>query len=222
MGFFAFLSENFAEIFDMLKHHFILALLPVLAGLVIAIPLGIFFNKYGRVKMFVDNASVVCKTIPIISIFALLIYFVGVGSFSAAIVLFLYSIFPIADKVAFGLSRLTTQKLNAIKKLGLNKWQIFSLVGVPITLPFVIDAIRACLIRSIALLSIAAYFGAGGLGVYIYSGIAVDDIDSILIGTVFIIALGLIVHYALKSLQLLVTARGMKKKASRDVEEEKS
>jgi len=134
-------------------------------------------------------------------------------------VLFIYSIFPIADKIAIGLERLTPQKVKAIKKLGLNRWQIISLVGIPITLPYAIDGLRASLIRSIALVNFAAFFGVGGLGVYIFRGIAVDDLNSILIGTIFSVLLGLIIHFILKALQNLLTARGMKKKENDDVGE---
>jgi osmoprotectant transport system permease protein len=209
MRFFDFLSENLKDIFFELKHHLLLALLPTLCALVIAILLAILLSKFEKASGLVESLTGIFRTVPLISTYALMIYFFGVGYFACAIIIFIYAIFPIAKQTHIGLRRITSKKIKAIKKMGLNNWQIVSLVRIPICLPYVIDGLRIALVRAIVMVMLAAYFGSGGLGVYVFRGIAVDDINAILIGTIFVILLGLIVNYILLGLQSLVTARGL-------------
>jgi osmoprotectant transport system permease protein len=189
-----FWRAHAAELIGMLTRH--VALVAIALGVAIAagVPLGIITARWPRIgRPFVAIASIV-QAIPSLALFGFLLplpFIGGVGARTALVALILYGILPILQTTAAGLTSVAPSLLQAATAMGLTSRQRLLLIELPLALPSILAGIRVSAVVGVGTATVAAAIGAGGLGEYIFRGLAMVDATVILAGAVPAAALAL-------------------------------
>jgi len=152
----------------------------------------------------------VFQTIPSLALFAVLIplpVIGGIGARSALIALVLYSLLPIVANTVAGLSGVTPSVREAAVAIGMSDRQVLWKVEFPLALGVVFTGIRIATVMSVGLATIAAAIGAGGLGMFIFRGLAMLDTRLILAGALPAAAMALLANYGLSLIERRIRGR---------------
>ena len=195
MGFIDFLIRNRAEVLSLTLEHLFLVALATGAASAVGIPIGILLTRRPSLSKPVLAAANVLQTIPSLALFGFLIPLLGshgIGRLPAVIALFLYSLLPIIRNTFTGISGVDPAVREAARGMGMTDWQMLRQVELPLAMSVIIAGVRVATVISIGTATIAAAIGAGGLGVYIFRGLRMNDDTLILAGAVpaAIMALG--------------------------------
>ncbi len=134
----------------------------------------------------------------------------GVGWAPALVVLFLYSLLPIAGNTLAGLRTVAPDVLDAARGMGMDRRQVFRRVEVPLALPVVLTGVRTALVQNMGNAILAALVGGGGLGTLIFLGLAQAAPDLILLGALSVSALALASDRLLQVVVRLASPRGLR------------
>jgi osmoprotectant transport system permease protein len=134
----------------------------------------------------------------------------GLGKVPAIIALVLYSQLPLIRNTHTAIQNVPPALVNAGRGMGMNRWQLLSGVQIPLAIPVILAGLRTAAVMNIGIAAIAAYIGAGGLGVLIQQGIDRVYPVMILSGALLVSLLALIVDGGLALLERLVTPTGIK------------
>jgi osmoprotectant transport system permease protein len=141
-------------------------------------------------------------TIPSIALIILLIPLFGLNARAVIVALVLYAQVILVRNVAAGLREVDPAIREAARGMGMNAWQSLWQVELPLALPVILAGLRIATIVSIAIATIGAKFGAGGLGTLLFAGIAqAGRIDKIWAGTLVVSALALALNGALLAVE---------------------
>jgi osmoprotectant transport system permease protein len=164
----------------------------VLVAVLVGIPLGVLVTRLRWLEGAVINTAGVLYTVPSLALFAVLIPFTGLGARPAIIALTLYSLLAIIRNTIAGIDSVDPATLDAARGMGMTGTQRLLLVELPLGLPVILAGVRVAIVSAIGIATVAAYVGAGGLGLLIFDGIRTLDGDRILAGAVSISALALL------------------------------
>jgi osmoprotectant transport system permease protein len=101
------------------------------------------------------------------------------------------------------------ETIDAAKSIGMTGWQVLVKVELPLSLPIIIGGVRSACLQVIATWTVAAYLPLGGLGRFIYDGLAVQNYAEMLGASVLVILLALIADGIFAVVQRLVVPRGV-------------
>lgn len=183
------------EILNLTLEHLFLVALATGAACAVGIPVGILLTRRPALSKPVLAAANVLQTIPSLALFGFLIPLLGsygIGRLPAIIALFLYSLLPIIRNTFTGISQVDPAVREAGRGMGMTDWQMLTQVELPLAMSIIIAGVRVATVISVGTATIAAAIGAGGLGVYIFRGLRMNDDELILAGAVpaAIMALG--------------------------------
>jgi osmoprotectant transport system permease protein len=194
------------------------ALLPTL---LVGIPIGVALFRRARSQVPVFAALNVIQTVPSIALFGLLMVPLallatahpgvrrfgigGIGMAPAVIALLLYSLLPVVRSTVAGLAQVPRPVVEAAMGMGLTPAQIFRKVEVPIALPVFLSGLRIAAVQAVGLAVVAALIGAGGLGTFVFQGLASGALDLVLLGVIPVFALAVAVDAAFR---ILASFRG--------------
>lgn len=164
--------------------HLKLTLISLLAGMAVAIPLGVGVYRLRAVSKTVLYLAGVLQTIPSIALLAFLIPFFGIGAKPAIVALFLYALLPILRNTAAALFSIDPVLRKVAVGMGLTAWQRLRHVDLPLAAPTILAGIKTAAVINIGTATLAAFIGAGGLGEPIVSGLALNDTSLILQGAI--------------------------------------
>jgi osmoprotectant transport system permease protein len=194
MALIEFWRTHAAELIGMLTRHVVLVSIALAAAIAAGVPLGILTARRPRIgRPLVAIASIV-QAIPSLALFGFLLplpFIGGVGARTALVALILYGILPILQTTAAGLTSVAPSLLQAATAMGLTSRQRLLLIELPLALPSILAGIRVSAVVGVGTATIAAAIGAGGLGEYIFRGLAMVDATVILAGAVPAAALAL-------------------------------
>ncbi|WP_030164724.1 ABC transporter permease [Spirillospora albida] len=190
--------------------HLRLALLPVLFGLLISLPLGLACRRWGRLYAPVLTVSNILYAIPSIALFMVFIQYTGLEPATVMIPLTLYSLSVLVPNVVDGLGSVSEPVRQAATAMGFGTLRRLVRVELPIAVPIVIAGVRVAAVSSISLVAIGQLIGQGGLGYDIIRGYQLQFPTQIVAASVLIVALALITDALLVLVQRLLTpwARG--------------
>lgn len=175
-----------------LGEHLWYSFLAVLAASIIAVPLGVFIGHTGVGKVLLVSASNVLRALPSLGIMTLLVLLMGVGLLPPVIALVLIAIPPILAGVYAGVANVEPAVVDAARAIGMKDSRIILQVELPLALPLILGGLRGAILQVIATATIAAYVNLGGLGRYIFDGLALYDYGQVLVGAVLVTALALV------------------------------
>lgn len=192
-SFAAYMWENRAPLFSALGRHVLLVLIAVIAGILIAVPLGLWLEQMPPAAEPVIKVAGVLQTIPSIALLAFMVPLIGVGVWPALVALWLYSLYPILRTTYSGVRDADPQAVSAARALGMTPGQILRYVRLPLAAPAILAGIRTAAVIAVGTATLAAFIGAGGLGEPIATGLALADTRLILSGALPAALLALVV-----------------------------
>ncbi|MFM7085395.1 MAG: glycine betaine ABC transporter substrate-binding protein [Cyanobium sp.] len=190
--------------------HLLLGGLSVALALVIALPLGLAVQGHPRLQRLLLGAANTVQTIPSLAIFGLLLtvpLLGGIGPTPAVVALTLYALLPLLRGLISGLQQVPAGLLEAGHALGLNAGQVLRRVQLPLALPSLMAGLRVATVISVGVATIAAAIGAGGLGVFIFRGIATVNNTLLLAGALPSAAIALVADAGLATLEARLLRR---------------
>jgi osmoprotectant transport system permease protein len=187
MGFLGFLRERSGELLTLTGEHLVLVVVSTAVAVAVGLPLGIVLTRWQRLARPVLALAGVCQTIPSLALFGFLIPLPlvgGIGARTAVIALVVYALLPILRNTYIGIQQVDRAVLEAATGLGMTPAQRLRMVELPLALPVILAGIRIATVVSVGTATIAAAIGAGGLGTYVFRGIATVDTRLILAGAI--------------------------------------
>lgn len=197
--------------------HLLLVALSVGLALLIALPLGLAIQGRPRLCRPVMGLASAVQTIPSLAIFGLLLtvpLLGGIGSTPAVVALTLYALLPLLRGLLSGLEQVGPGLHEAGRSLGLSPAQVLRHIQLPLAIPSLMAGLRVATVISVGVATIAAAIGAGGLGVFIFRGIATLNNSLLLAGALPAAAIALIADGALAALERQLRPGGLRPWAS--------
>jgi osmoprotectant transport system permease protein len=190
-----FWNTHQGELFAMLARHVWLVLVATGLATAIGVPLGVLAAKRPGIGRPLVGLTNLVQTIPSLALFGFLLplpFIGGVGARTALVALVLYGILPILQTTAAGIGSVDRALVQAATAMGLTARQRLLLIEIPLALPSMLAGIRVSTVVGVGTATIAAAIGAGGLGEYIFRGLAMVDATVILAGAIPAAALALV------------------------------
>lgn len=198
--------EWFLELFG--QHLKIAGIAIVLAG-IMGLLLGIFITEKEFMAPVILTLANIFYTIPSISLLGILIPFTGIGDKTAIIALTLYGLMPMIRNTYTGICGVSQEIIQAARGMGSTDIQILWRIKLPLALGVILAGVRNMVVMTLSVTAIAAFIGAGGLGVAIYRGITIYNPALTFAGSVLIALLALIADLLLGILENYVKKRGV-------------
>ncbi len=192
------------------RRHLLLVVLSLLAGILVAVPLGIGLERVPRGAETALRAVGVLQTIPSIALLAFMIPVLGIGVLPAVVALFLYSLLPMVRNAYAGVRDADPRAVEAARALGMTETQILTQVRLPLAAPVIMAGVRTAAVIGVGTATLAAFIGAGGLGDPIVSGLALSDTRMILSGAIPAAILALAVDAVLALTERAVAPQGLR------------
>lgn len=176
----------------------------------IAVPLGILLTRPAArwaapAVLGLANAG---QAVPSIGILVLLAILYGIGFWMAVVSLVLYAILPVLRNTMVGIRQVDHNLVDAARGMGMRPYQVLLLIELPQAVPIMLAGIRVALILNVGVATLATYTNAGGLGMFIESGIVFNRTAVILTGSVLTIALALLVDWLAGLAERWLSPRG--------------
>src|SRR5215475_9648398 len=175
------------EIFDLTLEHLFLVGLSMGIAAAFAIPVGILLSRRTFLERWVLGFANVMQTVPSLALFGFLIplpFLGGIGKHTAIVALVLYALLPILRNTLTGILGVDPAVRESAVAMGMTGAQVLRQVELPLAAPSIVAGLRIATVTTIGTATIAAAIGGGGLGVFIFRGIAMFDKTTVLAGAV--------------------------------------
>jgi osmoprotectant transport system permease protein len=182
-----FLQEHWGEITTLTLEHLWLTGAAMLIATLISVPLGILLARRRALARPVLGVVNTLQTIPSLAMFGFLLPlpFVGERAARIAIVaLVAYALLPIVRNTYAGITGVDVTVMDVAQAVGLTSWQRLRFVELPLAMPYILAGLRTATVTCVGIATIAAAVGAGGLGEFIFRGVASVDNRLVLAGAV--------------------------------------
>jgi osmoprotectant transport system permease protein len=182
-----FFVTHRSDIFQATLTHLTLVTVSMLIAIAVAVPLGMFVVQRPALRSIALGIASILQTIPSLALFGFLIpipFIGGIGTRTAIVALVLYALLPILRNTYVGLTNIDPAVLQAAEAMGMTESQILWRVRLPLALSVILAGIRTSTIITIGVATIAAAIGAGGLGTFIFRGVAMVSDAVILAGAI--------------------------------------
>lgn len=190
-----FLVKYASDIFPATGKHLFLVGTAIFLATVIGIPLGIVITRQANLRQPILGVANILQTIPSLALFGFLLpipYIGGIGDRTAIIALTLYSFLPIIRNTYTGIANIDPAIREAGKGMGMTSRQLLLQVEIPLALGVILAGVRVAAVIGVGVATIAAAIGAGGLGEFVFRGIATLNNELILAGAVPAAAIALL------------------------------
>ena len=187
MSFLEFTTSHWIEIRTLTLEHLRLVSWAMGLSLLVGIPVGVLLIRHPKLRAVVLGMNNVIQTIPSLALFGLLLPVAWLGARAdrlAITALALYALLPIVRNTYLGLSEVDPTVLEVAQGMGLTRGQVLWHVELPLAAPVILGGVRLAAVITIGVATIAAAIGAGGLGEFIFRGLAMVDNNVILAGAV--------------------------------------
>ncbi|NDU72874.1 ABC transporter permease subunit [Actinomadura sp. DSM 109109] len=185
--------------------HLRLALLPVVFGLLISLPVGMLCRRWGWLYPPALTLANILYAIPSLALFMVFIQYTGLTASTVMIPLTLYSLSVLVPNVVDGLASVSEPVRQAATAMGFGPVRRLLQVELPIAVPIVIAGTRVAAVSSISLVAVGQLIGQGGLGYDIIRGYQLQFQTQIVAATVLIVLLALVTDAILVTVQRLLT-----------------
>jgi osmoprotectant transport system permease protein len=187
MSFWTFFLQHRGEIFAATLEHLELVVIAMAMAILIGVPLGLVLVQRKFLRTIALGIASILQTIPSLALFGFLIpipLIGGIGKRTAIVALALYALLPILRNTYVGLTSIDPAVLEAAEAMGMTRAQILLRVRFPLALAIILAGIRTATIITIGVATIAAAIGAGGLGTFIFRGVALVSDKLLLAGAI--------------------------------------
>lgn len=197
-------SEFFFELF---LEHIGITLIAVTIITILGLTIGVLMTRNEVFATIMLTVTSFLYTIPAIALFGILVTITGIGNTSAITALVIYGLLPIIRNTYVGIREVDPQIIESAVGMGSTKVQLLFRIQLPMALPVIISGFRTMVIMTIAMAGIAAFIGAGGLGVAITRGIATYYPELIIAGSLLVATIAIVTDWMLQLLENYLTKR---------------
>jgi osmoprotectant transport system permease protein len=187
MSFWGFLAVYKHEVLTLTTEHVWLVGVSMLLAVAIGVPLGILLSRRPGWKGVVLGSNNIVQTIPSLALFGLLLPVPWIGARAdrlAILALTLYALLPVVRNTYVGIAGVDPPVREAAIGMGLTPLQLLWYVELPLASNVIVAGIRTATVITVGVATIAATIGAGGLGEFIFRGLAMVDNHVILLGAI--------------------------------------
>ena len=175
------------EILTLSLEHLILVLISVGVAVAVAAPGAVLLARRATLRRWALGFTNIAQTIPSLALFGFLLpipLIGGIGKRTAIIALILYALLPILRNTLVGLLGVDAAVRESAIAMGMTGSQLLWRVEAPLAVPSILAGIRIATVATIGTATIAAAIGGGGLGTFIFRGIAMVDTETVLAGAI--------------------------------------
>jgi len=187
MNFARFFLQNHVQVLELTLEHLWLVGISTLLAVLVGVPLGIVISHRTSLSKPILATANIIQTIPSLALFGFLLPVPWLGERSdrlAILALALYALLPIVRNTYTGIRGVDPAVLEAGRGMGLTEFQLLFQVELPLAVSVILSGVRVAIVISVGLATIAAAIGAGGLGEFIFRGLAMVDNRVILAGAI--------------------------------------
>ncbi|MGB7818166.1 MAG: ABC transporter permease [Ornithinibacter sp.] len=211
---FEYVVDNFDAILETTWEHAKIVLVVIALATVFSVTLGIVVQTRPTWRAVALSISGIFLTIPSLALFALFIPLVGIGNTPAMMALFLYAILPILRNTVTGLDGVSPAIVESAKGMGMTSMRQLFVIRLPLAWPVVMAGIRISSLITVGIAAIAVLVGGDGLGSWIQGGLTrlglPNSVESVWVGTIFTVLLGLVLDTVFATIQRFTTSRGQR------------
>lgn len=192
------------ELLRTTAEHVVIVAVSVAIAVAGGVPLGIWCARRAAAARLALRTVDVIQTIPSLAMFGFLIpipFIGGIGTRTAIVALTLYSLLPIVRNTFVGIRGVDPAVREAGVALGLTPRQLLRQIELPLAMPSIVAGIRIAVVAAIGIATIAAAIGGGGLGTFIFRGVAMVDTNLILEGAIPAAVLAIAADLALTAVE---------------------
>ena len=201
--FLTFIRDHADKLLEQTLTHIGLTFVSLLLALLIGLPLGIIIARRNKLASGVLGVAGVLQTVPSVALLGFLIPLLGIGIGPALVALFLYALLPIIRNTFVGITEVSPSVIEAARGVGMTDRQILTKVQLPLALPVIFAGVRTATVINVGVATLAAYVAAGGLGEFIFGGIALSNVNMMLAGAIPAALLAVGFDFGLARLQTL-------------------
>jgi osmoprotectant transport system permease protein len=169
------------------------------------VPVALLARRWRWLEQLVLGASTIVYTVPSLALFSLLLPFTGLSATTVVVGLVLYSLTILVRAIVAGLAAVPDAVVEAARGMGYSERRLLWQVRVPLALPTVMAGVRVAAVSTVALTTVGAVVGYGGLGDLIYEGLRTLFKPQVLTASVLCVALALVVDLVLLAAQRAAT-----------------
>ncbi|HVW59819.1 MAG TPA: ABC transporter permease/substrate-binding protein [Puia sp.] len=196
-----FMRQESGKLLQQTFEHVGLTFISLLIAIAIGMPLGIYITHRRRAAGAVLGTAGVLQTIPSIALLGFMIPLLGIGPLPAITALFLYALLPIIRNTYAGINGVDPLVKEAAIAMGMTRRQRLFKVELPLAFPVIMAGIRTATVINVGVGTLAAYIAAGGLGEFIFGGIALNNTNMILAGAIPAALLAILLDFLLSLVQ---------------------
>ena len=182
-----FFITDRAEVTSLVMEHIWLVGISMLLAIAIGMPIGILLTRWTRLQKPVIGTANIIQTIPSLALFGFLLPAPWLGARAdrlAITALTLYALLPIIRNTYVGIAGVDPAIREAARGMGLTDLQLLFQIELPLSLDVILAGVRVATVITIGVATIAAAIGAGGLGEFIFRGVAMVNNQLILAGAI--------------------------------------
>ena len=175
------------EILDLTLEHLSMVLIAVAIASALGVSGGIALTRRAGLRWWVLGFAGVMQTVPSLALFGFLIpipLIGGIGKRTAIVALVLYALLPVLRNTLTGILGVDAAVRESAVAMGMTGRQLLWEVEMPLASRTILAGIRVATVTTIGTATIAAAIGGGGLGVFIFRGLASVDTSQILAGAI--------------------------------------
>ncbi len=191
-----------------------MVLVVIAAATVFSVVLGVVVERHAMARTVALSVSGIFLIIPSLALFAIFIPVLGIGNPPAMLALFLYAILPILRNTVTGLAEVDPAVVESARGMGMGTGRRLMQVRLPLAWPVIVAGIRVSSLLVVGISAIAVLVGGDGLGAFIQGGLTrlglPGSVESVWVGTVFLVVLGLILDVVFAFVQRLTTSPGLR------------
>ena len=196
------------QVWQLMLSHAVLALIPLVVGLLLAIPLGWLARRYRVLYTPLIAGTGLLYTIPSLALFILMPLVLGTGILdpvNVVVALTIYTIALLVRTVADGLGSVPDEVVQAATAMGIGRFRVFWSVELPLAVPVIAAGLRVAAVSNVSIVSVAALLGIPQLGSLFTDGFARNFLDPIAVGILACMVLALAMDLAILLLSRAVT-----------------
>jgi len=200
MNVWQFMLQNHAEVLELTLEHLWLVAVSTVLAILVGIPLGILITRWPTLNKPVLGGANIIQTIPSLALFGFLLPAPWIGARADRLAIFaltLYALLPLIRNTYTGIKGVDPAVVEAARGMGLTDRQLLFQVELPLARGVILAGVRVATVISVGLATIAAAIGAGGLGEYIFRGLAMVNNQVILAGAIPAAAIALLADVSL-------------------------
>ena len=177
------MNESLApEILSLSLQHLRLVAITIAIAAGLALPVAVLLVRRPAARRWVLGFTNIAQTVPSLALFGFLLPLIGIGEHTAILALSLYALLPILRNTLIGILGIDPAVRESAIAMGMTPRQILWQVELPLAVPTIVGGLRIATVTTIGTATIAAFIGAGGLGVFLVRGIAMMDKQALLAG----------------------------------------